>query len=128
MTEIGIHAKNQDLSACARQAQWTAAIQIFHAVGKLNLQETAGTHSTAVNACGKAKIWERALQLWAVSAYRRSNIFLHGAGMSSMEKMGRWQDALAMLKHLGEMQLQANVVTASTVMSSCVKGRRSCMS
>eukprot|EP00439_Symbiodinium_sp_Y106_P061497 s1130_g9.t1 len=106
----------------ALRAQWTAAIQIFHAVGKLNLQETAGTHSTAVNACGKAKIWERALQLWAVSAYRRSNIFLHGAGMSSMEKMGRWQDALAMLKHLGEMQLQANVVTASTVMSSCVKG------
>ncbi|CAE7604225.1 LIG6 [Symbiodinium sp. CCMP2592] len=117
MTEIGIHAKNQDLSACARQAQWTAAIQIFREVGKLNLQESAGTHSAAVNACGKAKIWERALQLWAVSAYRRSNIFLHGAGMSSMEKMGRWQDALAMLNHLGEMQLQANVVTASTAMS-----------
>ncbi|OLP83677.1 DNA ligase [Symbiodinium microadriaticum] len=122
MTELGIHAKNQDLSACARQVQWTAAIQIFHEVGKLNLQGSAGTHSAAVNACGKAKIWERALQLWAASAFRRSNIFVHGAGMGSMEKMGRWQDALAMLKHLGELRLQANVVTACTAMSSCVKG------
>ena len=118
-----IDLQNKALSACVRKVQWAAATQLFYEVCKLQLQGTAGTHSTAVNACGKAKIWERALQLWEASSYRHTNVVIHGAIISSLEKVGKWKASLYIFSDSTESRLQNNVITASTAISACAKGR-----
>ena len=118
---------NQAIMSCAKETSWTLAAKIFHELRQLNLQGTAGTYSTMVNAFGKAKMWQKALQMWAAChqiRFLRANVVLHGAAMSSLEKMGKWHQVLSMLADLQPARLQSNIITASTAISSCVRGRR----
>ena len=56
---------NALLSACAKAAEWTQALHLFHVMPHWELEADLISYSSAISCCEKAGQWQRALNFLA---------------------------------------------------------------
>ncbi|CAE8719452.1 unnamed protein product, partial [Polarella glacialis] len=116
-------AQNACISACARAARWSAALELLLQARLLGLQPDAISCSSALGACGgPGQLWQRALTLLAgmINEGPAPNVVTFGAAISAVCEKGRQSGlALQLLEGMSLCGLRPNAVCCNAAMSAC---------
>ena len=102
------------------QNQWQLVLQLMRPDGSESNDLDVISYTTAINSCGAAKQWERALSFFnEMSNQLVPNRISFGAVISACEKASEWTWAVHLLE-LAE-PLKPNEIICSAVISACEK-------
>ena len=105
------------------QNQWQLVLQLMRPDGSESNDLDVISYTTAINSCGAAKQWERALSFFnEMSNQLVPNRISFGAVISACEKASEWTWAVHLLE-LAE-PLKPNEIICSAVISACEKSSR----
>ena len=114
----------QAITACARAAQWQAALQVLADMDEAGLVPDVFCFSSAITACEKDSQWQMSLQLLSsmLSAEVVPNVISFNASISSCEKGGTWQKALLLMSQMLTGKVEPTVISFNASISACEKG------
>ena len=80
--------------------------------------------NTATSACGEARRWEKALELFNSLMGRGATptVVSYSAAISACEKGGQWEKAVGLFNSMGGRGVKPGVISYSAAISACEKG------
>ncbi|CAK9042196.1 unnamed protein product [Durusdinium trenchii] len=111
---------NSAINACEVASEWAAALACFKALEEKQLQPDIIVYGGVISACAKAGFWQLTLRIFEELCRRMSPDLVACNAALRAFKGNRWPVANAILQNFDDFGLQADVVTFSTAITSCV--------
>lgn len=137
---------NAAISSCEKASAWATALVLLDGIPEKALQANVISHNTAIAACGRADLWQRALlgfqachpdlitfnarisacekewqQAWLVfqeSRALRPDSITFGAMINALSRSAKWFEAMLLLQE-AKLAGAANAIIYNTVIAAC---------
>ncbi|CAE7626876.1 unnamed protein product [Symbiodinium sp. CCMP2456] len=117
-----LQSYSRAISCHGRRQLWRTALEAFWQLQTMQLRIDTVAHGAIVNACGRSAAWHHGWHLLSGARFHslQENTIVFNGAITAVGKT--WRQSLRLLTCIGCKNVQVDIVTISTMVSSCGAG------